>query len=205
MADSLIELSINFGLSQCITSPTHMHGNTLDLVFVNNGYLCHHSKCLEVIPSVSHHRIVEVHSTFPFYKKIEQKIHPTPYKGMHKFNFFDNNIKWDTVNAAFESYDWEEVFSELNNIDNMVDKFVEITEIVCSNHIPTKLVLHKSNRKIPCDRKILIRRRHKLNTKLGDINVILERKKSLRKMLTQLEKDLLNSHEISQSKRENFL
>ena len=146
MADSLIELSINFGLSQCITSPTHMHGNTLDLVFVNNGYLCHHSKCLEVIPSVSHHRIVEVHSTFPFNKKIEQKIHPPPYKGMHKFNFFDNNIKWDAVNVAFESCDWEEVFTELN-IDNMVDKFVEITEIVCSNHIPTKLVLHKSKSK----------------------------------------------------------
>ena len=37
---------------------------------------------------------------------------------------------------------------------------------------------------------------------MGDINVSLERKKSLRKMLIQVEKDLLNSHKISQSKRE---
>ena len=89
MADSLIELSINYGLSQYITSPTHMQGNVLDLVFVNNEYLCHHFKCLEVISSVSHHRIVEVHSTFPLNKESEQYIKPPPYKGMHKFNFFD--------------------------------------------------------------------------------------------------------------------
>ena len=91
MVDSLIELSVKFGLTQCIESPTHMHGNTLDLVFVNNEYLCHHSKCLEVAKSVSHHKIVEVYSSLLIDTKLLKQI-PLPYEGMHKFNFFDDTI-----------------------------------------------------------------------------------------------------------------
>ena len=196
----VIELNVKFGFTQCIESSTHMHGNTLDLVFVNNEYLHHHSNCLEVSQSVSHHKIVEVYSTIPLDTKVKQQT-PPPYEGMHKFNFFDANIEWDKVNTAFDCYDWEEEFSGLN-IDDMAEKFIEVSEKICSSHIPEKSVSSNNKKKIPRDRKILMRRRRKLNAKLCDFNISLQRKASLRKMLVQVEKDLLCSHFNSQSKKE---
>ena len=198
MVDSLLQLSINFGLKQCIESSTHMQGNLLDLVFINNEFLFHHSKSFDVLKTISHHKIVEIYSTLPFGTDSVDKHTPLEYEGLRKFNFFDCDIDWNKINAVFESYDWEAEFSGLN-IDEMAEKFVEISEYVCSIHIPTKLVLNKDKKKIPRDRKILMRRRRKLNIKLSDSKVSLGRKHSIRKMLVQVEKDLLSSHSKSKT------
>ena len=123
------------------------------------------------------------------------------YEGLRKFNFFDDNIDWNEINTVFDSYDWEKEFAGLN-IDEMTEKFLGISELVCSVHIPKKLLLNKDKKKIPRDRKILMRRRRKLNLQLDDLNISLKRKSSLRKMLVQVEKDLLNSHSKSKSRAE---
>lgn len=200
MVDSLLQLSINFGLKQCIVSSTHMHGNLLDLVFINNEFLCHHSKCFDVLRTVSHHKIVEIYSILPFGSVVEKPA-PLEYEGLRKFNFFDDDIDWNEINTVFDSYDWENEFAGLN-IDEMTEKFLGISELVCSVHIPKKLLLNKDKKKIPRDRKILMRRRRKLNLQLNDLNISLKRKSSLRKILVQVEKDLLNSHSKSKSRAE---
>ncbi len=52
-------------LKQYIHCPTHIAGNTLDLLFSNNQHLVHSYECLEVVRNVSDHMIVRS-CTYPF-------------------------------------------------------------------------------------------------------------------------------------------
>lgn len=201
MIDALLNFGINYGLSQCITSPTHFQGNILDLVFVNNEYLCHHFKCINVSKEISHHKIVEVHSTFMFGKSNVQKETPPAFKGLHQFNFFDDSICWDDVNKALQNYDWVTCFDGLD-VDSMTEKFIEVSESICSLHIPVKFVSPGSKQKIPRRRKILMRKRRKLNKQLGKINISEARRSKLRLMLIEVEKSILKSHSLSQANQE---
>ena len=76
----------------------------------------------------------------------------------------------------------------------MVKKFIEITNQVCLQHVPLRKTSSKHINKVPRDRKILMRRRRKLNLQISNTKTLLERKVKLRQSLIQIEKDILKSH-----------
>ena len=75
MFEMVNDLCINVGLNQVVNASTHVGGNTLDLVFTNNEFLCH-SICLQgVSRSLSHHKVIEVNTNFCFGEVISK---PSP-------------------------------------------------------------------------------------------------------------------------------
>ena len=64
MLNVLNEFSTELFLSQYVTKPTHKDGNILDLVFVNNSSLIHNYTNVPVLPSTTHHSIVEISTTY---------------------------------------------------------------------------------------------------------------------------------------------
>ena len=202
MFNILRDLCTNVGLCQVVDFSTHIGGNILDLVFVNNEFLSHSVNCYNTPQCLSHHDIIEVNTNFSFSQERVDDISPPPYKGMYRYNFFHESINWENVKNAFDSYDWNHEFEDLD-VHEMTEKFVSITDHVCSQFIPFKIISSNSHSKIPRNRKILMRRRRKLNLKLSSINISLERKSAVRKALVQVEKDLLRSYSSSRNYQES--
>ena len=197
MLEMVNEFCINAGLNQFVNGSTHVGGNTLDLVFTNNEFLCHSISLQDVPRSLSHHKIIELNTNFCFGKDILTPS-PPPLNGLCKYNFFHEDINWDNVKCAFESYNWIDEFQNLD-VDSMVEKFIEITTLICSQHVPLRKTYNKRKNKVPRDRRILMRRRRKLNLQISNVKTPLERKIKLRQSLVQVEKDILKSHSKSKS------
>ena len=202
MAIALNEFCVNYGLNQCINLPTHRAGNVLDLVFVSQEDLCHSYKCCDIPDEISHHKIIEVNTSYNFGDKISV-VHPPERKGLFRYNFFDDTVDWDAVSAEFDCYNWEDEFGELN-VDNMVERFMEICENVCSNHIPLKPSASCNPRKrIPRQRRILMRRRRKLKAQIDKVEISSVRKNKLNQALVGIEREIIQSQAMSRSYQEN--
>ena len=60
--DIVIGSNFNLLLSQIITKPTHMDGNILDLISVNNKQLIHDYSVTPTLQSITHHHLIVVYS-----------------------------------------------------------------------------------------------------------------------------------------------
>lgn len=201
---TLDEFCVNYGLCQKITAATHMAGNTLDLVFTNNDALFHSSSCYTVLRSISHHNTVEINLTSEVFNS-NRTIRQTPPErdGLYKFNFFDENINWDDVNNAFSNVDWENDLKDLD-VDAMVKHFIDVVEKVCNDLVPLKPPTASKNKsKIPRNRKLLMRRRRKLNIKLQQPNLSSTKRNSLTNALINIEKTILESLQHSHMYQES--
>ena len=196
------ELSINFGLNQCISESTHKDGNVLDLLFISNQELCHSYSCKDMLQQLTHHKMIVVNTSYNFGGGV-CTISPPERKGLFKFNFFDETINWEKVQDEFESYHWEDEFKN-RDVDGMVDKLTEICERVCLNHIPLKKLSSSigGKSKVPRNRKVLMRRRRKLNLQLDKVGISNAKRDRLKKSLVDVEKSILQSHAKSKSYQE---
>ena len=64
MIDFLHNFKEELLLTEHVMYPTHKDGNTLDLVFTNNSQLIHNYNCTEILLSISHHKIIEISTTY---------------------------------------------------------------------------------------------------------------------------------------------
>ena len=202
MAVALNEMCVNYGLTQCINQPTHRAGNILDLLFVSDEDLCHSYTCRDVPDVLSHHKLIAVNTSQNFGEKTSH-VHAPQRQGLFRFNFFDESIDWNAVCDEFDGYCWEDEFKGAN-VNSMVERFVFICEKVCENHIPLKPTSNCNTRKrIPRQRRILMRRRKKLSAQLNKVDISLSRKNKLNKLLVSTEKDITQSHAMSRLYQEN--
>ena len=196
IAQAINELCVNYGLSQFIDLPTHRAGNMLDLVFASGNELCHNFRSTDVPDELSHHKLIEVSSSFCFGKKSCPNTAP-PRKGLFKYNLFDETVDWNAVIDEFNKFNWDKEFDGCD-VDAMIDKFMDVCEEVCSYHIPLKpSAKGNARKKIPRDRRILMRRRRKLNSELKRVETSLCRRSKINKMLVGIEKDILKSQSKS--------
>ena len=187
------QISTELTLSQHITEPTHCKGNTLDLVFSNNDMFCHSYKCFDVPKEVSDHKLIEISTSFNFDTDKMQHL-SAPLKGLFKYNFFDESIDWTSIEEDFSLIDWDAEYNHLD-VDSMTEKLLQVTESICSKHVPLKpsSTTSKEQTKIPRHRKVLMRRRRKLNSQLNNLCISSVRKENIKKQLIAVERDLMKS------------
>jgi hypothetical protein len=188
-------------LKQQVLCPTHIAGNTLDLVFTNNNYLLHSYDCLKPLTSVSDHFVVEACTAFKAKSESCEEAKPEYLSPLDKLNFYSNDINWDIINEELSSSDWVNELSNLHPSDKLTT-FMQKTEAACNKHIPLRKSVHKSGQpKIPRERRILMRKRRKITLKLKNAQSSVTKEKLERK-LTNIELALQNSHQNSMSMQE---
>ena len=164
MVDSLNKLCDDFFLKQHINHATHYAGNTLDLLFTNNEYMLHSYNCLVPIRSVSDHYVIEANTQYKAKETlIEEK--PEYISFLDNFNFFSNDIQWPNISEELDNINWAQILSD-KLPDQISDQIYKTLQDIVTNHVPLKTKHRKSFSKIPRDRKILMKRRRKLQLQL---------------------------------------
>lgn len=149
-------------LRQYVHQPTHIAGNTLDLVFTNNPDLIHSVICHPIIQSVSDHYIVECSTQFKSVSSKTEEIKPDHLSPLDRLNFFDENINWHDINNDLGSHNWDNEFEDLHP-NEMLAKFMNVTTECCQKYIPEKKSsLKKNSSRIPRERRTLMRKRRQL-------------------------------------------
>ena len=206
MAQELHTLTMENFMVQYVDEPTHRDGNTLDLLFSNNSDLVHsftsaHSLLLD-------HHMIEFKAVYkPNTSHQEEKEAeneneaPKPSQlSFRNFNFFSDEINWESINHAFSNYNWWQDFKGCTP-DAMMKKFCAICLATVPDYVPPRSKAQSSSNKIPRHRRILMRTRRRINIQLSKAPPE-ERRQALRKRLMEIEKKLQYSYHSQRAARE---
>ena len=197
----LQELSNEFTLQQCICKETHKCGNILDLVWTNNLDLIHSYSCIPTNTDITHHSSVNINIHKAIITKTETT-NRTPNNPFERFNFYHETIDWEGIRKELSEFDWEKEFLQLNS-EEKFEKLLLLCEKTTEKFVPIRKPYSSKtkNKRIPRDRRILMRRRSKLEKKY-----ILEKNSSqmekIKSQLISIEKQLQISYKKSASAAE---
>ena len=157
-------IATNF-LSQIVAQPTHRGGNILDLILTNNPDIF---PCIKISPTAfSSHKLVTVQTLLGQLDggNVEGLGESA---GFDTLNFFSELINWEKINEQLVSIDWTTRFGN-QNVSKILETFLETCLNIAANNVPTKKnnALQKGKR-VPRERKTLMRRRTKLNKSLSN-------------------------------------
>ena len=117
------------------------------------------------------------------------------------FNFFDENINWDVINETLKLHDWVSEFEGLQPCEKF-DRFISICYQLCEKFVPKrKLSKRGKRRRLPRERRILIRRRSKIHKRLQRTTNKVKQIK-LRDELVSIERKLQDSYKDTSSEEE---
>ena len=189
-------ININF-LSQHINKATHKDGNTLDLVFTNNDNLLHSYDCISPsLLSVSDHLIIECKTILGTCAEDCDSEIPKKVSPLDNLNFLSNDINWEEIANHFKAINWELILSGLTP-DEQLNMVMEKIHSICKDNIPLRKTLTKTGKpKIPRDRRILMRKRKKIFDQLK-LQLCDARRKKLNRKLVDIEVSLQKSHHVS--------
>ena len=197
----MIELTHNLAddyfMSQLISGPTQRSGNTLDLCFSNNPSLLYDYNIITT--TYSDHRILQCNTKFCIDNNNPE---PETYRIPHSedgpqaqfdnLNFCSEDVKWDEIKNELSEVSWSE---ELSNLEpsTMVDRISEICLEACQGRVPERNTVNRKSSKIPRTRRVLMRRRCKVNKQLSAVRSDSRRIK-LEEEARDIEKKLQNSY-----------
>ena len=174
MIDLLEELTTEHFLFQQIMRPTHKHGNTLDLLFCNNPDFLHEYHCSATI--FSDHYIIEGATALKTkYSEPETYRRPNKEDGasatFDELNFFSEDVNWESLEEDLSEVNWMEDFHDLDP-SQMLKKMVEVCADISKQHVPLRKTTDTSQKRsrIPRTRRILMRRRCKVNKQICTTN-----------------------------------
>ena len=203
--DKLLECLSKFTnehfLSQYITTPTHVKGNVLDLVFTNNSYIVHSYSTLKPLLSTSDHYVVEVNTPLVC-DNGEEEEKPAYASPFDNLNFFSNDIEWDKISEEITTQTDNQEFTSLAP-DEKLARFLKILADICFKYIPLKKSSKKCSTKIPRDRRILMRKRRKLSIQM-ESNSSIVKKEKIREKLIKIELLLQASHADARDRKEKL-
>lgn len=201
---SMLNLSNEWFLSQKICEPTHVKGNTLDLLFVNNDDFLHSYNCEETI--YSDHLIIEclinyknsIDTHLSEEVDADKSRHP-----FHKLNFFSEKVNWEQIRLQLESTNWRSEFRGLN-LEEVVDKFLDVCMNSVESSVPYKARhFAKQPSRIPRERKNLMRRRSRINARLCSSTLSPSMSTKLKNEARDIEKKLKKSYENDRDRQEH--
>ena len=189
-------MNINF-LSQHINKATHRDGNILDLVLTNNDNLLHSFECFPPsLLSVSDHFILECKTILGTRLEEGDSEIPKKVSPLDNLNFLSNDIDWEAIAKQFKAIDWELILSGLAP-EQQLNVVMEKIHSICKSNIPLRKTLTKTGKpKIPRDRRILMRKRKKIFEQLK-LDISDARRKKLNRKLVDIEVSLQKSHRSS--------
>ena len=112
---------------------------------------------------------------------------------LDNLNFLSNDIDWEAIAKQFKAIDWELILSGLAP-EQQLNVVMEKIHSICKGNIPLRKTLTKSGKpKIPRDRRIQTRKRKKIFDQLK-LEISEIRKKKLNRKLVDIEVLLQKSH-----------
>ena len=178
-------------LSQQVRSPTRAH-NILDLFFTNNERMVVDVRVEET--SLSDHRLVMVETTIG----IETLPRSIPQEGLAGLNFHNRRTDWVAIWNEINEIDWRAEFHEMNAAE-IYTKLCEKLAQVCVRHTPRKT--GPKVRSIPRDRRILMRKRKRLNKRISETTGDMRRQR-LVDLHKEIELRLQDSHRMEKQAAE---
>ena len=155
----MFELCDELLLTQVVDVSTR-EDSVLDLVFLNNEELLYRVVVEDTI--MSDHRLVFLETTLGF--SLSAHNHRRTGGGFEALNFFHENTQWDEIVRELNEVNWRELLGEVD-VEQMHDVTLDCVLSICTRHTPRKRV-PQASRKIPRDRRILMRKRNKLRKRV---------------------------------------
>ena len=199
MAIDLHNVMDELCLFQIIDKPTHKDGNILDLVFTNNKKLIHSFQCIPTANSISHHSIIETATSYDGCSSTTSSKR-VPQNEFEKYNYFSESIDWLSINEVLLKHKWDEEFEKCNHEEKW-KRFLDICLVTTANHVPKRKPFNPRQLQIPRDRKILLRRRRKIQ-KLIFKDLSQGRTNKLKRELLDIETKLQISYTKSREMEE---
>ena len=205
----MIEMIHNFAdcyfMSQLISGPTQRSGNTLDLCFSNNPALLYNYDAINTL--YSDHKILQCNTKLciddnnpePETYRVPQP-EDGPQAEFDNLNFFSEDVKWDEIEQELSEVSWPEELAELE-LYEMVERINEICLTICRDRVPERTTVNRKRSKIPRTRRILMRRRCKVNKQLSYVKSQARRTK-LEDEAREIEKKLQLSYKQEHSDME---
>ena len=194
-AQALLDFFGEFFLQQLIEEPTR-ENNILDLFATDDDQLVLRYE-VRTKSNISDHNLVKITTT----QYNAPDLQPDPKrKTLFTLNFWKDNIDWSVIREMFASKDWESLLSN-EDPDEIYHQLLAVIEEVCLEKIPKKQEWKK--RGIPRDRKLLMRKRSKLNKKLNQMPTELQ-KSQIVSELHVIDNKIVASHraELTNNERE---
>ena len=179
-----LEFIEKFFLDQIVELPTKKN-NVLDLILTNNDNLFLDIELMDT--TLSNHRIILGRMCMTGVD--ESSLSRCTKNSLKNFNFNSEKINWLEVREKLLTENWQELLQETDAsavYEKICEKIIQVTE----KYIPKKRQAKKFQ--IPRDRKILMRKRHKIKVKLGFCKD--REKDKLKKSYIEIEQKLKESH-----------
>ena len=163
--------------------------------------LSHKHDIYETLPSTTHHKIIEITTTYKSTYTQAANKKQYSYTGFEKHNFLSEDVNWDKIMHELKLVKWSAEFKGLKP-SAMLEKFTLICEQIALKYVPKKPSFKfRKSPPLPRDRKILMRRRRKITSHLNT-NITSTRRVKLRDELIEIEKKLQLSYKNTIAKRE---
>ena len=203
MIQMVRQLQQDHFLTQHISSPTHVDGGLLDLVFSNNSAVIHSSRTIQPLRSTSDHFVVEVSTPLMCAENVDEDTRRPLIAALDNLNFHSNDIEWEemaaTITQRVESGD----FATLSPNEHL-ERLMKILIDVAYKFVPCKTTSrHTTRTNIPRERRILMRKRRKLSHQFAQATSD-DRKSSLRTKLIRIELLIQKSHFGVHSRKEQL-
>ena len=198
MINLLSEFCSQHFLFQLINEPTHRAGNTLDLVLTNDPDLFPSFKLTPASP-ISSHSVITVQTML--------QASPQPYCAPQDFTRFDqmnllsDKTDWNSIRAILDAVNWHKLLENLS-LTKMVEKFTEVCENAAFNNAPRRK-RRNTKKKIPRDRRTLMRKRTKLRKQFSDSTSEMK-KTRIRNSLIDIERKLQDSYKLQDQREEEL-
>ena len=179
----LMKLQSDFFMTEVVGQPTR-GSSCLDLCFTNSS-----DKFLNVETEqteLSDHMLVFAKTIFHQYCRSPDFSNGEKIgTAFERLNFFDKKVNWDGIIQDLADINWRlKLLGQ--NIEEKHDTFLRILEHICLDHVPRKR--RRNKRRIPKDRRILMKKRGKILKNKPITDPILIQK------LKDLEEALQRSH-----------
>ena len=190
----LINIASDYSLLQYIsegTRETRKGGNNiLELIFTNNHELITN---IHLQPSeITDHKYIVCETSYKLPINVTQHISESN-TNLSSYNYETAN--WKNIKASLKTINWPEILAKQNSSEEKLRVVLEIVVKIIEENC-TMFKRHGGTRlnKIPRDRRILLRKKKKLNLKLQNNNLSNDKKKQLEKTIGEIDKKLLDSH-----------
>ena len=193
MTEILSDFCARHFLIQTVSQATHKAGNILDLILTNNEEAFSFIDATPCSPISSHYMVRTtccLTSPVPQAHKIDTS--SSRFDGM---NLFSEETDWANMNNTLSSMDWSSIFCGLT-VAEMVQQFITRCEDVANKCSPKKINLGSRKRpRIPRERRVLMRKRTRLQKQHRSSNGNMLKISSISKKLANIEHQLQKSYQ----------
>ena len=159
-AGILLEFMEKYCLVQYVTEPTRLN-NILDLFMSNNEDLIRDIDIIDT--SISDHRLVLVRTCIRGCEAEDARC--LPRRGFAALNFNHSSIQWELILNEMMDVDWSSMCDH-ESPEDILARIKLVSLEICSKYIPLRRQQMKNRRLIPRDRRVLMRKRTKINDRL---------------------------------------